>query len=103
MSLRRGSRQRSYGLAYGLVLGGVLPARLDGAVPGSPMPANSSTADGVDLRLSLAFRFLPILTCRRVRFFQVWRVFDAMAGAFYQADHRSSICRFAGAAIAARR
>jgi hypothetical protein len=30
----------------------------------------------------LAFLFFPMFTWRRVRFFQVWRVFDAMAGAF---------------------
>jgi len=46
------------------------------------MPANNSTADGVDFRLSLAFRFFPMLVWRRVRRFQVWRVFDAMAGGF---------------------
>jgi hypothetical protein len=28
--------------------------------PGSPMPANSSIADGVDFRLSFALRFLPM-------------------------------------------
>ena len=47
--------------------------------------AGSTLFEGVDLRLSFALRFLPMFTCRRVRFFQVLRVFDAMAGAFYQA------------------
>jgi len=28
--------------------------------PGSPMPANSSVAEGVDFRLSFALRFLPM-------------------------------------------
>lgn len=51
-------------------------------LPGSPKPANRSTAEGVEFRLSFAFRFFPMLTWRRLRFFSVWRVFDAMAGAF---------------------
>lgn len=63
--------------------GGARQDRLDQEdFVGSPNPANSSAAEGVDLRLSLAFLFLPIFVWRRVRFFQVWRVFDAMAGGF---------------------
>ena len=58
------------------------PGRAGTYLPGSPKPANSSVAEGVDLRLSLAFRFLPMFTWRRVRRFQVWRVFDAITGGF---------------------
>jgi hypothetical protein len=47
---------------------------------GSPSPAKSSTAERVDFRLCWAFRFLPMLVCRRTRRFQVTRVFEAMAG-----------------------
>ena len=59
-------------------------AKSPGYLEGSPNPANNSTADGVDFRLSLAFLFLPMFVWRRVRRFQVWRVFDAIAGGFYQ-------------------
>jgi hypothetical protein len=46
------------------------------------MPANSSAAERVDFRLSFAFLFLPMFTCRRTRRFQVTRVFEAIAGRF---------------------
>jgi len=50
---------------------------------GGPIDANSSTALGVDFLLSFALRFLPAFTCFRVRRFQVIRVFEAIARAFY--------------------
>jgi hypothetical protein len=54
--------------------------------PGSPIPLNSSVADGVELRLSLAFLFLPMFVWRLTRRFQVCRVFEAMTGGLYQAE-----------------
>ena len=50
---------------------------------GLPRAAKSFSADGVEFRLSFALRFLPIFTCLRTRRFQVLRVFEAMARAFY--------------------
>jgi len=50
-------------------------------LPGWPRSANSSTAEGVDLRLSFALRFLPMFVWRRTRRFQVLREFEAMAEA----------------------
>jgi len=55
-------------------------ALLGAAFPGSPSPANSTASDRVEFRLSLLFRLWPALACRRERFFQVWREFDAMVG-----------------------
>jgi hypothetical protein len=53
-------------------------ALLGAGFPGSPRPAKSSAADTVERQLSLFFRLRPALECRRSRFFQVWREFDAM-------------------------
>ena len=46
---------------------------------GGPSSANSFGRAGRRVRLSFALRFLPMLTCFRVRRFQVIRVFEAMA------------------------
>ena len=51
-------------------------------LPGWPRPANSFSSDGVERLLSIAFRFLPMFEWRRTRFFQVLRVFEAIAGRF---------------------
>jgi hypothetical protein len=61
-------------------MGNYFVALLGADFPGSPSPAKSSDADGVEWRLSLFLRLRPALECRRVRFFQVWREFDAMVG-----------------------
>jgi hypothetical protein len=57
-----------------------LVALLAADFPDSLIPEKSSTSDGVEWRLSLFLRLRPALECRRVRFFQVWREFDAMVG-----------------------
>lgn len=49
-------------------------------MPGSPIPAKRSLSEGVERRLSTFLRLRPIFEWRRVRFFQVWREFDAMVG-----------------------
>jgi hypothetical protein len=59
-----------------------LPAYLAG-LAGASTTAKRSAALSVERLLSTAFRFFPMLTCLRTRRFQVFRVFDAIARAFY--------------------
>jgi hypothetical protein len=50
---------------------------------GVPRTAKSFSAEGVERFDSTALRFLPMVACLRTRRFQVFRVFEAIAAAFY--------------------